>query len=93
MYVMYGRYIYVSNKSIHECHGDDWSISRESELSMIFHTKLLEVNVNAGKLGLGLGQLSMKKPYSISIIPPYYTQLVRQKSLARLKSVPGLVAQ
>ena len=43
---------------------------------MIFHTKLLEVNVNAGKLGLGLGQLSMKKPYSISIIPPYYTQLV-----------------
>jgi len=43
---------------------------------MIFHTKLLEVNVNAGKLGLGLRQLSMKKPYSISIIPPYYTQFV-----------------
>ena len=27
---------------------------------MIFHTKLLGVNVNAGKLGLGLGQFSIK---------------------------------
>ena len=44
-------------------------------LSMIFHTKLPGVNVNVGKLVLGLGQLSMKNHTQHDLWHLYSTHL------------------